>query len=210
MLNLALTVETVLYNASIFTSGRIIRGGIAIEDGKIFKIAKEVNLPIATNKIDLERCLAIPGLVDAHTHLRGQMQAYKEDFFTGTSAAVAGGITTLLDMPNNEPVTMDSGSLKQRIKDARREMLGFAAETGELNKEILKQGKNFSVAGSQVEVWRKKTEQYINTFGLSIDDTKQGIGDLTKAGFISRDYTWSLKSGRESRISKFRLRDNSL
>jgi dihydroorotase (multifunctional complex type) len=139
MLNLALTVETVLYNASIFTSGRIIRGGIAIEDGKIFKIAKEVNLPIATNKIDLDGCLAIPGLVDVHVHLRGQMQAYKEDFFTGTSAAVAGGITTLLDMPNNEPVTMDSGSLKQRIKDARSNILanvGFFSAIPESLNEI--------------------------------------------------------------------------
>lgn len=132
-------VETVLYNARVFANGRITRGGIAIEDGKIFRIAKEINLPIAVNKIDLKGCLAIPGLVDVHVHLRGQMQAYKEDFFTGTSAAVAGGITTLLDMPNNEPVTMDSGSLKERMRDARSNILanvGFYSALPESLDEI--------------------------------------------------------------------------
>lgn len=50
--------------------------------------------------------LIIPGLIDPHVHLRTPGQEYKEDFFTSTSAALAGGFTTILDMPNNlEPIT---------------------------------------------------------------------------------------------------------
>jgi dihydroorotase len=56
-------------------------------------------------------------------HLRGQQQAHKEDFRTGTRAAVAGGITSVLDMPNNTPVTMDSDSLRERIATARKAIL---------------------------------------------------------------------------------------
>ncbi|MDB5183031.1 MAG: Dihydroorotase [Candidatus Saccharibacteria bacterium] len=50
--------------------------------------------------------LTLPGLIDVHVHLRDPGQTHKEDFYTGTSAALAGGFTTVLDMPNNaEPIT---------------------------------------------------------------------------------------------------------
>lgn len=48
----------------------------------------------------------LPGFIDVHVHLRDPGQTNKEDFFTGTSAALAGGFTTILDMPNNKvPIT---------------------------------------------------------------------------------------------------------
>lgn len=50
--------------------------------------------------------IRMPGLIDAHVHLRDPAQTEKEDFTTGTSAALAGGFTTVLDMPNNaQPIT---------------------------------------------------------------------------------------------------------
>ena len=101
-------VDTVLHNKKIFFNGTLVKGGLAIDGGKIVKIAKEANLPNATTKIDLENHITLPGLIDCHVHLRDQDLSYKEDFFSGTAAAAAGGVTTLIDMPNNRPVTMDS------------------------------------------------------------------------------------------------------
>lgn len=50
--------------------------------------------------------IKLPGLIDIHTHLRTPGQEEKEDFYTGTQAAIAGGFTTILDMPNNKvPIT---------------------------------------------------------------------------------------------------------
>ena len=50
--------------------------------------------------------MTLPGLIDPHVHLRDPGQTHKEDFYSGTSAALAGGYTTVLDMPNNaEPIT---------------------------------------------------------------------------------------------------------
>ncbi len=118
-----LTVDIVLRNAMVYTEGRIVKAGIAIERDKIVRIAKEANLPSASSTIDLNGCLALPGLIDVHVHLRDQLQAYEEDFFTGTAAAVAGGITSVLDMPNNSPVTMDSVSLRERMELARRSIV---------------------------------------------------------------------------------------
>ena len=49
--------------------------------------------------------LRFPGLVDAHVHLREPGYEHKEDFYSGTIAALAGGVTTVLDMPNTQPPT---------------------------------------------------------------------------------------------------------
>jgi len=115
-----LLVDLVLLNSKVYLNGEIVEAGIAVDKGKIFRIAKETNLPKASKKLDLKGCLILPGLIDCHVHLRDQQLAYKEDFFTGTSAAAAGGVTTVLDMPNNKPVTMDTQSLRERMKSAKK------------------------------------------------------------------------------------------
>ena len=116
-------VDAVLNNAKIFTRGSIVEAGIAIDKGKIVKIAKDTNLPPASKKINLKGHILLPGLIDCHVHLRDQQLAYKEDFLTGTAAAAAGGVTLVVDMPNNKPVTMDSFSLKERIRLAEKQVL---------------------------------------------------------------------------------------
>lgn len=60
----------------------------------------------------------LPGLVDAHVHLREPGYAHKEDFYSGTTAALAGGITTLLDMPNTLPPTSTPERLQEKIQRA--------------------------------------------------------------------------------------------
>ncbi|PVX26599.1 MAG: dihydroorotase [Candidatus Bathyarchaeum sp.] len=116
-------VDTVLHNTKICIHGNLVEAGIAIEEGKIVKIAKKTNLPTAATKIDLKGHITIPGLIDPHVHLRDQQLAYKEDFITGTAAAAAGGVTSVIDMPNNSPVTMDHLSLKERMKIAEKHVL---------------------------------------------------------------------------------------
>ena len=63
------------------------------------------------------------GAIDIHAHLRDQGLAYKEDFVTGTTAAASGGITMVVDMPNNKPVTMSLESLRERMRLAKRRTL---------------------------------------------------------------------------------------
>jgi len=111
-----LPVDMVLHNARIYTHGGIVEAGLAIDDGRILKIAKPANLPPASSKKNLRGHLALPGLIDPHVHLRDQQLTYKEDFFSGTAAAAAGGVTLAVDMPNNRPVTMDSFSLRERMR----------------------------------------------------------------------------------------------
>lgn len=56
----------------------------------------------------MSNIIRLPGLIDIHVHLRDPGQTHKEDFYSGTSAALAGGITTVFDMPNNrQPIFVE-------------------------------------------------------------------------------------------------------
>lgn len=139
-------VDLVLENAKGYICQEIFSCSLAVDQGKIFKIGKETNMPKADKKVDLKNLLVLPGLIDAHVHLRDEGKSYKEDFYSGTAAAAAGGITTVLDMPNNAPVTMSVETLRNRMKTAERKILvnvGFFSEfpkgLGEV-KEIVAEG----------------------------------------------------------------------
>jgi len=126
-----LIADLVLCNAKAYINKKIIDCSIAVEEGKILKIGKEANMPKTEKKIDLRNLLVLPGLIDSHVHLRDEGKAYKEDFYSGTAAAAAGGIATVLDMPNNEPVTMSRETLKKRMENAEKKILvniGFYSE----------------------------------------------------------------------------------
>ena len=126
-----LIVDSVLTNTKAYLDREIVDCSIAIENGKIFKIGKETQMPKGDEKVNLRNLLVLPGLIDVHVHLRDEGKAYKEDFYSGTAAAAAGGITTVLDMPNNAPVTMSAETLKNRMRIAERKVLvnvGFYSE----------------------------------------------------------------------------------
>ena len=129
----------VLNNAKAYINKEIVDCSLAIYKGKIFKIGKETSMPTAQTKINLENLLVLPGLIDVHVHLRDEGKAYKEDFYSGTAAAAAGGITTVLDMPNNDPATMSAKTLRNRIENAKNKILvnvGFYSEFPRNMKEI--------------------------------------------------------------------------
>lgn len=124
-------VELVLNNAKAYAKNRLRECSLAIHNGHIVKIGTEASMPTADKKIDLKNLLALPGLIDAHVHLRDQRKAYKENFYSGTASAAAGGFTTVLDMPNNDPVTMSKRTLSDRVEIAKSKIVvdvGFFCE----------------------------------------------------------------------------------
>ncbi|MBI5825233.1 MAG: amidohydrolase family protein [Chloroflexi bacterium] len=64
--------------------------------------------------------LKLPGLIDPHVHLREPGATHKEDFDSGTSAALAGGFTTVLSMPNTKPPIFDKSTLALALDAAKR------------------------------------------------------------------------------------------
>ena len=88
---------------------------VLISEGKIAEIADEITTP-ATRTIDAQGALLTPGLVDVHVHFREPGFAYKETVATGSQAAARGGFTTVLAMPNLDPVPATPAAFTQ-IKD---------------------------------------------------------------------------------------------
>ncbi len=88
---------------------------IYIEDGKIAGIGSFDN---ADEIIDGSGLIAAPGLVDMHVHLRDPGQTYKEDIISGCKAAAAGGVTSLLAMPNTNPTADNAETVKYILDKA--------------------------------------------------------------------------------------------
>jgi dihydroorotase len=108
-------VELNIVNAKILFENNLVEAGVSIDQGKIVKVAKSPNLPASDVTIDSRHMLMIPGIVDAHVHLRDMNLSYKEDFSSGTQAAIMGGVTTVFDMPNTSPPTNSAEKLKEKI-----------------------------------------------------------------------------------------------
>lgn len=108
--------DLLIKNAVVVSPADNINGrfDILVKDGKIAEIGE--NISFDGEIIDAEGLYAIPGLVDMHVHLRDPGQTAKEDIITGCKAAAAGGVTSLLAMPNTTPAT-DCGEVVKYIID---------------------------------------------------------------------------------------------
>ncbi|MDQ1280309.1 MAG: dihydroorotase [Thermoproteota archaeon] len=117
------SADLAILNARILVDQKILDGGIAIKNGKIMAVGRQESLPKASETIDAENGIVIPGLIDIHTHLRDLKLDYKEDFYSGTCAALAGGFTTVFDMPNTLPTTNNSMRLREKIETAKSKIV---------------------------------------------------------------------------------------
>lgn len=91
---------------------------IGIDDGKIVRIAKIIER--ADERYDFSGRLILPAGVDLHVHFRDPGMTHKEDFETGSMAAVCGGISFVLDMPNTRPPTRTFSEIEEKLRIASK------------------------------------------------------------------------------------------
>ena len=138
-------------NAQIVNADGAVDADILIEKNKIVDIKAGIENSKA-KVIDAAGLTAIPGMIDMHCHLREPGQEYKEDILSGSKAAVKGGFTTVMCMPNTEPV-IDNASLVRYIKHRATEVnlckiLPAAAITQGLNGKALTEMDELMRAGA--------------------------------------------------------------
>ena len=105
-----------LKGVRLFSGGKLLRRDILIEGEAIKGIGK-----FSGKGLDCSKYIALPGLIDCHVHMRDPGPTQKEDFHTGTRAAIAGGVTTIMDMPNNPGrPTVTVKALKEKKKIAAK------------------------------------------------------------------------------------------
>ncbi len=137
-------MSLLIKNGKIVVGEELVEKNILITDSIIKEISNEV---VTVDKvIDASGNIILPGIIDAHVHFREPGLTHKEDFFTGSKAAVAGGVTTILDMPNTKPATTTAELLEQKRKLAKKSIVNYGFHFGSTarNLDEIKKVKNIA------------------------------------------------------------------
>ena len=130
-----MVVELVLKDGIIIVDDRESIQSVAIDSGTIEGFYNHGEEPESKKIIDCRGLYILPGLIDMHVHLRDLEQSDKEDYESATMAAAAGGITTVVDMPNSKPPVLTRKILDQKIENAAENRfvnVGFYAGVGKI------------------------------------------------------------------------------
>ena len=112
-------------NATLVNEGQTFVASVFVSDGKIVKIFREGE-PFeagSSTVIDATGKYLIPGIIDEHVHFREPGLTQKADIYTESRAAVAGGVTSFMDMPNTVPQTTTQELLQQKFDIAAEKSL---------------------------------------------------------------------------------------
>ena len=116
-------MEKVLIKSNrIVIPGKIVSGYIILSGSKIIDVVPHLPSDF-TKLIDVGEKVVMPGVIDPHVHINEPGRSHWEGFDTATKAAIAGGITTLVDMPlNSSPVTTTARALAEKIESTKNKL----------------------------------------------------------------------------------------
>jgi allantoinase len=129
-------LDMAVINGEAVTPGGRAHLDLGVANGEIAFLSAPGSLPEAAKTIDASGLLVLPGVIDSHFHCRAPSHPEREDFASGTRAAAAGGVTTLLEMPIAIPPTTDGAILADRRAHAERDAyidVGFYASSATLD-----------------------------------------------------------------------------
>ena len=110
--------STLIVNARLVNEGREFDGDLRFEDGRIAQIGTGLSARANESVIDAGGRRLLPGMIDDQVHFREPGLEYKADIATESAAAVAGGLTSFMDMPNTNPPTLDAEALENKYRRA--------------------------------------------------------------------------------------------
>jgi allantoinase len=110
-----LSCETLIAGGTVVSGGRVFPADVALAGGRIIDLLSPGTRVRAAEMVDARGLHVLPGLIDTHVHTRHPGVEAREDFRSGTAAAAAGGITTLLEMPISKVPSNSAANLRRRI-----------------------------------------------------------------------------------------------
>ncbi|MCO5054246.1 dihydroorotase [Thermomonas sp.] len=110
--------STLIVNARLVNEGREFDGDLRFADGRIERIGSGLAARSGETVIDAGGKRLLPGMIDDQVHFREPGMEYKADIATESGAAVAGGLTSFMDMPNTRPPTLDAPELEDKYRRA--------------------------------------------------------------------------------------------
>ena len=135
-------MKTLIYNATIVNEGRIFIGSVLIDGDRIVEIFEQPDYsdyPESIEKIEARGLLLLPGVIDTHVHFRdgGQSENPAGTFYSESRAARAGGVTSVIDMPNTKPQTTTLEALEAKEAMAARDSaVNYGFMLGATNENI--------------------------------------------------------------------------
>ena len=165
-------MKKLLKNAQIINEGGIVTADVMIQGDRIVKVAKSIN-DEAAEVIDLSGKFLMPGVIDDQVHFREPGLTHKGRIYTEAKAAVAGGITSFMEMPNTKPQALTQVLLEEKYligaKDSLANYSFFMGASNENLEEVLKTDPK-QVAGVKIFMGS-------STGNMLVDD-KQVLNDI--------------------------------
>lgn len=132
-------------NISLINEGVIRSGDVLISGQRIEKIAPQISVPFNTTEINGEGLHLLPGLIDDQVHFREPGFPHKASIYSESKAAVAGGVTSFMEMPNTQPAALTQDLLEEKYEIATRTSLAnysfFMGTSNDNLEEVLKTNK---------------------------------------------------------------------
>jgi dihydroorotase len=126
-------------NATLVNEGESFRADLLITDELISAIgdAEDMIIPAGASMIDANGLYLIPGVIDDHVHFREPGLTYKGDIYSESRAAVAGGVTSFMDMPNTNPKTVSVTTLNEKyIIGSEKSLINYSFYIGATNNNL--------------------------------------------------------------------------
>jgi dihydroorotase len=129
--------DLLITQATLVNEGRIHQADVAISGQRIAKIGQDLSAEPAKQVINAQGLHLLPGMIDDQVHFREPGLTHKGDIATESAAAVAGGITTYMEMPNVNPLTINAQALEDKYtRAAGRSRANFAFYLGASNDNL--------------------------------------------------------------------------
>jgi len=103
-------------NAQIVNEGKTIQGDVLIKNGRIEKIASQIETKGAITEINAENQFLVPGAIDDQVHFREPGLTHKANIYSEAKAAIAGGVTSFMEMPNTQPPVFTQTLLEDKYQ----------------------------------------------------------------------------------------------
>jgi len=124
-------------NARLVNEGAIQEGDLLIRHGHIEKIDRSINAPARAEVLDAGGCHLLPGMIDDQVHFREPGLTHKAGIWSESRAAVAGGVTSFMEMPNTLPPTVTLEALQDKYDiAAAKSLANYAFYLGATNDNL--------------------------------------------------------------------------
>ncbi|MEN8175200.1 MAG: amidohydrolase family protein, partial [Pseudomonadota bacterium] len=145
--------DVLIANATLVNEGVEDEGDVLLRNGRIHRIAPGIAATDATRVVDARGLHLMPGMIDDQVHFRDPGLTHKGDMATESRAALAGGITSFMDMPNTRPQTVTVAALEEKFQYAAGHCWGnyaFYMGTTNDNLEEIKRLKPHQTCGIKI------------------------------------------------------------